>query len=61
MMWGKEAVAKMKKCGERKKWGNGWQRVIGEILLLYGRIFDVHWNDIAYAILSEGNNNKASE
>ena len=44
-MWEKEVVANTKIRGERKQ-GNGWQRVIGEILLLYGRIFDLYRNDI---------------
>ena len=40
---------------------DGWQRVIGELLLIllvvpYGRIFDVYRKDIMYLILSKGNN-----
>ena len=37
-------------CGE-SKCGNGWQRVIGETLLLYGRRFDSHRNDILRSIV----------
>ena len=33
--------------------GNGWQRSVREILLIYGRILGLHGNSI-YAILSEG-------
>ena len=38
-MWAKKEVAKMKTSGHRK-WGNGSQRVMGEMLLLCGRMFD---------------------
>ena len=57
-MWGNEVIAIkiMKRRGERK-WGNGWQRVMREILLLYGRISDLYRDDI-YALLSKGNNYK---
>ena len=35
----------MKVSGERK-WGNGWQRVIGEMVLHGGRIFDLYQTEI---------------
>lgn len=54
-VWGKEVVSKMKICGERKR-GSNCQRVIQEILLLYGAVFDLYRSDM-YIILSEGNNN----
>ena len=38
------------------KLGGGWQRVIGEMLLLYGRMLDLYRNGI-YDLLSEGKNN----
>ena len=51
----------MKICGERE-WGNDY--VAGghrrEILLLYGRTFDLCRNDVIYAMLSEGNNSDHS-
>ena len=48
-------IAKMNICGGRK-WGKGWQRVVGDILIvLYERIFDLNGNGIIYAILREQN------
>ena len=44
-MQGKGVGAKIKLRGEQKC-GNGWQRVIGEVLLLYARIFEFYRNDI---------------
>ena len=44
MMWGMEIVE------------NGWQRSVGGILLIYGRIFGLYWNGI-YAVSSEGKHN----
>ena len=38
-----------------KNWGNGWQRIIGEMLLLHGRIFDVGRNGIYARLLSKSN------
>ena len=40
------------------KRGNSWQRVVGEILLLYERIVDLYQNDL-HALFSEGNDNDA--
>ena len=36
--------------------GDGWQRVMGEMLLLYGRMFDVRRNSDIYDISTEGSN-----
>ena len=44
-------VAEMGSCGEGKL-GNGWRRVMGEIVLLFGRVLDLYRTRI-YAILSE--------
>ena len=49
-------VAKMKWCGEWK-FGNGWQRSVWGILLIYGRIFGLYRNGICAIILSEGKHN----
>ena len=52
-------VAKMKRRGERNL-GNGWQRSVRGILLIYGRIFGFYPHGI-YVILSEGEHNNSNE
>ena len=52
-------VTKYNRCGEGKV-GKGWQIAIEEMLLLYGRIFDLYRSGI-YVILLEGKRNNTRD